>query len=161
MAHISNLRRLSVLIVQGKGITQAGLEHLARMPPLVELHLTKTSVRDISPLVPKLPWMEHLDLANSPITDDGLRALSDATRLSTLDRSGTKITNAGLLHLTRLPRLKSLDLSETQVDDAGLLYLAGLPSLHILTLVGTPTTDAGVAALRKLRPQLRVVGSRQ
>ena len=101
------------------------------------------------------PDIESLFLANSKVTDAGLRSLRGKTRLQTLDLGGTQISDAGLTHLTSLGRITSLRLFDTKVTDAGLQHLQGMEALVYLDLAKTKITDAGLRTLAmQSHPQL-------
>jgi cellulose synthase/poly-beta-1,6-N-acetylglucosamine synthase-like glycosyltransferase/Leucine-rich repeat (LRR) protein len=164
-------QNLEVLVIEGKGITGAGLEHLTS-DRLHTLRLADTDTHDeaLRPLG-KFFTLRNLDLANSRVTGGFLKHLaglkqvkvlvlddtqvSDAgfadvrglTSLESLQLSRTKITGESLQHLTGLTRLKHLDLNRTRIDDAGLAHLGALKQLESLELEGTPIIGSGFERL--------------
>jgi hypothetical protein len=100
--------------------------------------------------------LQELGLANTQVTDAGLKELAGLTKLQTLDLRGTKVSDAGLKELTGLNSLRSLDLNETRVTDAGLMQLKALKKLKWLRLWKTEVTDAGVKALKEALPGVSV-----
>jgi hypothetical protein len=101
---------------------------------------------------PRMQAGQKLDLLATRISDDELatllRSLNDLRFLSLAD---TRVTDAGLRHLTRLHALQELHLDDTEVTDEGLKTLANLPQLQILDLKRTKITDAGLVHLKPLQ----------
>jgi F-box and leucine-rich repeat protein 14 len=105
-----------------------------------------------------LPSLEVLDLGDCRMTDEGLKALSDLSGLTSLDVSGFRqgVTDAGLASVARLGRLQSLRVGMTHSDpaavtDRGLESLSKLGDLRTLDLAGFgKITDEGIAHLSKL-----------
>ena len=93
------------------------------------------------------PALEVLNLADTPINDEGLKFASGCKELQELNLSGTKITDAGLAHLLRLTKLKTLDLNQTAVTDDGLQQLAVLKRLSRPNVFETKVTEAGLQRL--------------
>jgi hypothetical protein len=81
-----------------------------------------------------------LYLANTAVTDDGLRSLAGLSHIETL----------AIGNLEPRQRPPDIDLPRNAVTDAGLVHLKGLKSLQNLTLGGLPITDAGLEALNEL-----------
>jgi hypothetical protein len=88
-----NLRWLDL---GGTGVTDAGLEQVARMKNLSRLHLERTG-----------------------LTDAGLEHLAGLPELAYLNLYGTKVTDAGLACLKADPKLRQLYLWQTQVTPTG------------------------------------------
>ncbi|MDA1014941.1 MAG: protein translocase subunit SecD [Planctomycetota bacterium] len=99
----------------------------------------QTTDEDLKNLVGrKMKKVEQIDLANTKITDEGLKYLSGLKSLQILNLSRTDITDAGLKQLTDLPRLRSLSIGDTKVTDASVGALKGLPSLQLLDVSRMP-----------------------
>ena len=81
-----------------------------------------------------------LYLANTSVTDDGLRSLSGLSHIETL----------AIGNLDPRQRSPGFDLPPNTITDTGLVHLKGLKSLRNLTLGGLPITDAGLEALNDL-----------
>lgn len=81
-----------------------------------------------------------LYLANTSVTDDGLRSLAGLSHIETLS----------IGNLDPRQRPPGIDLPPNAITDAGLVHLKGLKSLRSLTLGGLPITDAGLGALNDL-----------
>lgn len=68
----------------------------------------------------------------------------------------TRMTDAGLKHLTGLTKLRRLDVNGTKVTDAGLVHLQGLSQLQELTLSGNKVTAQGVNKLQQALPKCKI-----
>ncbi|MDB5340163.1 MAG: inlA 5 [Planctomycetaceae bacterium] len=123
---LRELRNLSGLWVQAKGVTDAGIAHLSGLS------------------------LFHLNLTGTSVTDAGLDHLKSMTSLGYLDLSETRITDAGLVHLTGLSALESLNLNDTRITAAGLPYLATLKNLKYLHLGGTRVRDDSIPELIRM-----------
>ncbi len=97
-------------------------------------------------------WIEHLDLQNTRISDDGVRSICRSLpNLKRLELRRTDISDTGLQHIRSLHWLEELGLSETAITDNGLSNLSRLRQLRTLYLGGTATTGGGLIHLRNLR----------
>jgi hypothetical protein len=96
--------------------------------------------------------------SSRPVDDASLALLRSFPRLQSLNLAQTRITDRGLRDVATLSALEHLDLSGNPgVTDAGLDHLAALPRLQMLVLAGTRVTEGGVQKLRAARPGLQVV----
>lgn len=111
-------------------------------------------------------WMTLMDdpqlwtsfvLANSNLTDNGMKAIPRFRALNTLDVSNTSITDAGIAWLRDAQAIRVLKLANTRVTDIGLEHLKAIPTLEEVWLAGTETTSEGITRLRAARPELRIV----
>lgn len=98
-------------------------------------------------LLASFPDLESLNLADTPLDDEGLKYVAASRRLKELDLSGTKITDAGLSRLVELKELTMLRLNRTAITDAGLLNLAPLKKLSPPAVFETPVSEAGLQRL--------------
>ena len=89
----------------------------------------------------KMSKVEQIDLADTKITDDGLKYLAKMKSLQILKLARTDITDGGLKHLKDLQNLRSLSLGDTNVTDAAVEELKTLSSLQLLDVsrMGEPT----------------------
>jgi hypothetical protein len=100
----------------------------------------------------------EVSLENAAIDDTALAPLHSFPKLRVLSLANTRVTDQGLRDVATLSSLERLDLSGAQgVTDVGLGHLSALPKLQSLRLVGTPVTDDGVQKLRAARPGLEVI----
>ena len=98
-----------------------------------------------------------LNLANTAITNDGLKHISDM-KLTKLHLENTGIGDEGLMHLKEMKDLTYLNLYATSVTDKGLKHLAGLSKLKKVYVWQSKVTKAGMKELEKQIPGLKVVG---
>lgn len=130
-------RDLSVDLVRGEKITNAGLSELAKCP--------------------NLRWLK---IGGTQINDEGIAALGRLKRIETLDLSRLPITDKGVETLASLdlPELTELNLAYTSITDAGILPLSKLKGLAAVSVNSTKVTEGGAAALKKQAPDLQVLG---
>ncbi|KAK3733752.1 hypothetical protein RRG08_026866 [Elysia crispata] len=145
----SALPSLQSLILEGSGVTDAGVRQFAESgtcPQLVHLDLSRTSVtQDIFPTLKGFKKLKSLFLKQCQVS--GLAGIESVGSLETLDLSETDIRTDSVLCLTRLPHLCNVSLTGTQFvqGDLALSYLKDL-KLTALFLPGrSSTTDLGMA----------------
>jgi hypothetical protein len=100
MVRVARHGQLKSLRLDGTGIADAGMVHLAGLTNLRELDLTYTN-----------------------ITDASMAQISRFVRLQDLRLTSTRITDAAVMHIANLKELRLLDLGGTKVTDAGLAKL--------------------------------------
>ena len=100
----------------------------------------------------------ELILADTRITDEGLKEMAKLQRLETLQLSYTRVTDAGIKELAKSQQLGTLFLTDTQITDAGLKDVTKLHKLKMLRIRGTKVTKAGVAEFKKALPNCRIYG---
>ena len=154
--HVAQLPNLEGLDLTRTEITDEGLAYLSQCENLVMLDLgfcakiTDEGLRNLT----GLPNLLYLDLGYTQITDEGVRNLIGSKCLLRLKLNGTRITNEGLRHLHRIPSLISLDLAHASVTDAGMKHFEKMPALSFLEVNGTDVTDKGVNGLKKVFPNI-------
>jgi hypothetical protein len=123
---LGSIEHLQALRLGGsRGVTDAGMRHLA-----------------------KLSRLRHLDLGGTNITDRGLDVLSSLPELETVSLAWTRVTDTGASRLTGCSHLVSVNLQGTSTGDGALRALAGKPRLCQVRS-GNAVTDAGLASLRE------------
>ncbi len=98
----------------------------------------------------------QLNLAETGITDAGLKEVAGLVHLVRLDLHQTAIGDKGLAHLQNLSNLRYLNLYDTQVTDAGLRQLANLKNLVAVYLWKSKVTDKGVKNLQQKLPKATI-----
>lgn len=68
-------------------------------------------------LVLLLPYLTHINAADTPLTDASLSVWRQMPGLKSLDLQGTRVTAAGVLPLQRMPNLKQLQFARTAAAD--------------------------------------------
>lgn len=128
LARVADLGSVTRLDLEGaRQISDDGLQHLARMPQLIEL-----------------------DLSGCALTDralDVLRHLPNLRRFHMRWQKG--ISDAGVENLAFCEQIESVDLMGTQTGDGAIRALAGKAKLHRFKS-GRLVTDAGLAPLHDL-----------
>jgi hypothetical protein len=152
LRHLTPLRRLARLEIQGSQISLAGVVSL-----FVQ-HQGRTLVEALRAL--GLARMDAdgrllaIDVAGTTFGDDELRRLGSQPTLRELHLAATQVSDAGLEAVGAQPGLERLFLAKCPVTDEGLRHLAGCVRLAQLNLVGTRITSAGLEHLAPL-PALR------
>ncbi|HEY9784731.1 MAG TPA: hypothetical protein V6D17_04950 [Candidatus Obscuribacterales bacterium] len=100
--------------------------------------------------------IEHLDLADEPLSDSELEKLAVFRSLKALDLRNSRLTQEGLRFLSQLSALEKLSLAGTDVMSTGLKHLRGLQLLEDLDLSGTDVNDAAIGYLKELKSLRRV-----
>ena len=101
----------------------------------------------------QLVW---LNLANTSVTDAGLKVLAGFKNLRRLHLEKTGVGDEGLASVKGLGELQYINLYGTKVTDKGLASLGGLKKLKNVYLWQTAVTDAGAAELAKAVPGLYI-----
>jgi len=101
----------------------------------------------------QLVW---LNLANTSVTDAGLKSLAGFKNLRRLHLEKTGVGDAGVESLKGLAELQYLNLYSTKVTDKGLASISGLKKLKNVYLWQTAVTDAGAGELAKALPGLYI-----
>jgi len=119
--------------------------------------LTGDTITDEDLKRAQLSFKQSLDLTNTSISDDGIKANLTYVRcpkLNNLNLSKTQITDESLRYLAKsgLPRMDTLIISNTKVSDVGIGYLIGETTryLEVLDLSSTNVTDECVESLIRL-----------
>ncbi len=99
-----------------------------------------------------------LKIGSTAVTDKALKDIAGLKNLNKLYLEHTGITDEGIAQLGNLPGLEYLNLIGTKVTDAGISKIAGLKGLKSIYLWQSGVSDSGIAELRRLRPDLHVVG---
>lgn len=136
LIHFQDMTHLEHLDFSGtRNIRGSGLKHLPQS--LRVLSLNFASIDDVSVVhISKLSQLEELNLAETCITDEGLK-------------------NLGQLPLRHL---RKLDIEGNNISDDGLRFLRGLPALEIIHIGDTQVTREGAKALQAAIPMLIVEG---
>lgn len=143
-----------------QGLALSGCEHVGsnsiraigdHLHKLESLHITNLSFDDRSFANLKKLSLHHLYAEQTPVTDDGLSALSDMKSLTKLKLNFNNITDRGAGYLSNLTKLRELELANTKVTDKGIANLAKLESLELLNLGSTTISANGLASLAALK----------
>jgi YHS domain-containing protein len=120
---------------------------------LVGAKIDDAALESLKGVSEQLVW---LNLANTSVTDAGLKSLAGLKNLRRLHLEKTGIGDEGLASVKGLPELQYLNLYSTKVSDKGVAALSGLKKLKNVYLWQTAVTDAGAAELAKALPGLYI-----
>jgi uncharacterized membrane protein len=121
--------------LRGAAVTDEQLAALdALAPRLVQLNLAHTAITDAGlEHVAKLTALEQLNLSETALGDEGVAHLAPLAKLEVLNLYATHVTDRALAQIAALPSLKRVYLWQTQVSDAGAAALATLrPDLSVV-----------------------------
>jgi hypothetical protein len=133
LQHISGLRDLRWLALNGTQITGTGLRYIKGLNRL-----------------------EGFSADHAPITDEGLSHLQHLKSLRFLMLNHTNVTDAGMTYLSGLASLESLQLRQTSISDEGLKHLHPLKNLKTVLLPDARITEVGRAELQRALPNCRI-----
>lgn len=157
---LARLPRCTVLDLSGSSAQRYSLDVVADIKGLRTLQW-----RDLADLrsdmsliqgreLTALGRMEHLaeiDLSDTRLDDEGLRAISALTALRKLKIERCHaISDAGLSELAALRQLDEVHVSGDRLTSRGVAAVARLPSLRVLTAYGVDVAPEDLAALARL-----------
>jgi len=134
LARLPDLGPVIHVSIVSHHIVDGDLAILGRLPRLDHLNLAQTAITGQGMVhLQKLKALQSLDLSDTAhLTDDGLRALGTMKQLTSLSLDGATITDENLLHLTTLTNLRRLSLSNTGVSESAIEKLReAIPDLEV------------------------------
>lgn len=139
-------------------VSDTDLDLVAKLDKLERLDLSSTRVTDLGLLKLKdLKNVRELNLFYAElVTDEGLAAMRNWTKIERINARGTKVTDNTLALLAGKTTITALDIGYAEVTDSGLQHLSTLPNLRELSFGGNKLTEVGLQVLRTL-PQLRTL----
>ncbi len=178
---IGSMQLLEELAISGDGISDSGMDHIARLTNLKDLSLfycpnvTEAGLAKAA----SLKSMEKLFVSEANVTLPGLARLGrganlkqlnigslkrgggvlDISGLSSLEKvslsfghkSGEFFSDEDLKCLANLKRLEWLQIGPRKFTDAGMAHLANLTNMERLGIGGPELTDAGLRHLAGMR----------
>lgn len=144
--------RITGVNLRGRWVTETDLRELAQLPYLTHLDLSLTRVTDEGLLELKnAPGIVDLNLYYAElVTDEGMSAIKGWKKLKRLNVRGAKISDTTLEHISAIQSLESVNVGFALVTDVGLERLASLPNLKELSIGGNEMGDLGLQALRQM-----------
>ena len=126
LAPLEGKLTLKTLDLHETGLTNAGLSHISSLLNLTHLSLQK----------------------NREITDEGLQALTNLKKLSSINLDRLNITDEGITFIKHNPRLDWLNIKDTQISDTSIPLLIKLNRMKNLYLEGSKITDQGIQKIK-------------
>ncbi|HVR87724.1 MAG TPA: hypothetical protein VMU54_25580 [Planctomycetota bacterium] len=120
---------------------------------LAGLKIDDAALESLKGVSEQLVW---LNLANTSVTDAGMKSLAGFKNLRRLHLEKTAVGDEGLAPLKSLGELTYLNLYSTKVTDKGLASITGLKKLKNVYLWQTAVTDGGAAELAKAVPGIYI-----
>jgi hypothetical protein len=149
-------QKLTVVMFSSETPPPRAFELIHDFPDIAIVHLYGPDVDDrlMDELV-RHKNIQHLDLFETQITEQGLARLSELPNLNSLYLPrGT--TDAGLAHIAGLPRLRRLWARDSAITDEGMKHFAGRQGLNFLDLSHAAITDEGVRHLAGMKLLLQI-----
>jgi len=154
--HIAKLNNLKGLTMYGcDNVTDAGLAKLAALKSLKKLKVTDAdiSIKGLNNLK-KMPNLTNLSISDLK-RKGAILDMSGLTAMERLDLSfrsySEKFVDADLKSLANLKQLKWLTIGPRDYSDKGMAYLAGLTNLESLSIGGAGLTDEGLKYLANMK----------
>lgn len=108
----------------------------------------QSKMDEAMPLVADLPYLTHLDAANTNITDGHMKTIGALKRLTSLVLSGTQVGDEGLRQLAGRD-LDTLYVDGTQITSASMDTIGGMTDLKILD-ISSPNVMSNLSPLANL-----------
>lgn len=139
---------------ENKNITDDGLRHVADIRGLEELGVSHTGISDKGVEHLAKCSLTYFSAWYCNVGDRALKVLAGMPRMKQLQLKGcTGITDAGISHLTKLQHLWMLHISECpRVTDGSIPTLAGIPSLTFIQAFDSGITETGADEYQARRP---------
>lgn len=157
---ISQLQRMDFLGLEGTHVNDAGCVWLAKLPLLKQLEfgnnsITAGGIRNLS----KLPSLERLNVHSCHLNNDSLPYFSKFAKLNHLSLSWNGFDDAGLAAFAASqPKIEWVEMRGCwAITDAGIASLCSIKKLKKLDLRDTKMTSEGLAALKKARPDIKLM----
>ena len=156
MDHIAKLKNLKRLNMYGcDNVTDAGLARLTALKSLTKFSITDAdiSIKGLNNFktMPNLTSLSICDLKRKGATLD-LSGLMALERLDLCFSSySEKFVDADLKSLANLKQLKYLTIGPRDYSDKGMAYLAGLTNLEHLSIGGAGLTDEGLKYMANMK----------
>lgn len=108
------------------------LQKLSALRLLKSVNFCGTNLNDIGlRFISTLKTLEHLDLQETEITNQGLAPLSQMPNLKMLRLKGNaQLTNGCMRHIREIRALTELQIQETSIDQDGLMEVVSMPQLR-------------------------------
>lgn len=154
---LSGLNRISRISLNGQGLTDDALATLAQHSKLSNVALPGISLQSDGLGRWSDRRIREFDFSGGRISDTALSHLPLSAHVDHLNLAESRMTDEGLRGLLNWQGLDRLDLQKTAITDRGINVLTAIKSLRHLDLRETKVTEAGVDAMRTANPDCRVL----
>ncbi len=156
---LRSCKNLDSLSIRRGSVSDQGLARLIETHPLTSLDISGCTrlTGEGMEAIASLRSLEHLDAAETQITDATVQMISAKSGLKSLTLDGTSVTDDCLEAIGRIDTLEKLSLQGTRISDNGISRLRGLKHLKTLDLSQTATSDVGVTELARSLQNLEVL----
>lgn len=154
--HGNDVKRL---FLQHSAVTGKSFGILAKLPKLVELNISDTTVGDQGMQgVGKIKNLYKLNANATNISDSGLEPLTALQNLREVELDDTAITDEGVMTLSKIKTLQSVSLNNCiHLTNASLKLLTTLPNLTKLYLIDVPKIkDKEIAEFKTKKPDCKI-----
>eukprot|EP00057_Strongylocentrotus_purpuratus_P002250 XP_003724129.1 PREDICTED: uncharacterized protein LOC100890653 [Strongylocentrotus purpuratus] len=147
---VQEFSSLTTLLLEGTGVTDAGLETFVAVPPpnLTNLSLNRTNVTDMAVLfLARLSKLKNLGLEQTQVKS--LEHVGHLSQLVSLNVSRNRLQRDALLKLHQVTHLKVLHISHVEgiTGDEALTCLQGLQLMQLSLPDRHTTTDNGLKCI--------------
>ena len=154
--HISSLRALARLEIDGSLLTDKGVQSIQNMHNLIIISLPRSKITNKGLYsFGKLANLRSVNLSYSLVSSLG--HLRSSESIEELVMVSTPLTDAGLEPIGGFRGLRRLNLNGTMVTDAGLMHIGRCSLLEQLDVRGTKITPSGLESLRRMFPASSLV----
>jgi Leucine-rich repeat (LRR) protein len=159
---LTTLERISITKTPCLARTDGGMESLASLPNLQEIHLDTCSItNEMCIYFPNFQKLKFLNVNNNCIGDIGLELITQNTHITSLNLSSNSISFEGIQHISKLTCLESLEIGRVHHTAHSLEIISKLPNIRILKLPNTQIiTQLGFLTNLKILTELDLSGNR-
>lgn len=156
MVNIAPLDSIEITNLEKNGFT---VKILGATNPLLDVkfsgdNLTSEQLKSLEPAAEHITW---LSLAQTNITDEGLKTVAKFKNLTRLQLEKTNISDVGVAELSSLEHLEALNLYGTKVTNNCLPDIKKMNSLRRVYLWQTDVTSNNAKALEEDNEELEVI----
>lgn len=157
--HLIQLKELETLVLHNDNLGDDAMTPLAQCKNLEKIDFEANKrITDSGLAKITTPKLKYLNIGDTAVTDDGLKALLKLPNLDNLHVGNSDlITNEGIKTLAKIPKLKRLTIRRSKVTDGGLLVLLAAPNLVELSVPGLKVSESIRAKFANELPNCRII----
>lgn len=135
-----------------KSATDLVLRHVAKLPNVEELHVSKTDVTDEGlAALKQMPKLFNLDCFITPVQGAFMKELAGKTHLQSLSFSHCDLDQRNLKYLPAFKDLRTLVLMSSKVGEPGFKFIGQCQGLEYLRVSDGPIDDKCLRHLSNLK----------